>query len=108
MMLADTGLVRKVDDLGRVVLPSSLRTEMDMSAGTRLSIFVNRRDGEVVLRRYDIACCFCGERAGLREVKGRKVCPSCIAALEGMARQQRICGGLEAPSAEEIGGHNGG
>ncbi len=78
-MVKATGIVRKVDDVGRIVVPVELRRVLDIENGDAVQFFV---DGEtVVLRRYDAGCVFCGRTEHVQEFGGRKVCASCMAAM---------------------------
>jgi transcriptional pleiotropic regulator of transition state genes len=68
------GIVRKVDFLGRVVLPKELRGTMDLPEGTPMEIFV---DGEaIVLKKYQPGCVFCGA-IDVDLFKGKNVCGGC-------------------------------
>lgn len=70
------GIVRKVDELGRIVIPKELRRTLNIEEGDPLEIFV---DGEeVVLRKYEPGCVFCGNAKYVVEFKGNKVCTNCI------------------------------
>lgn len=71
-----TGIVRKIDELGRIVLPIELRRTLDIMEHDAFEIFV---DGEsVVLRKYEPACTFCGSDVNVVDYRGKKVCQSCI------------------------------
>ncbi len=52
-MLKSTGMTRKVDELGRIVLPIELRRTMNIAEGDPLEIFVE--GNHIILRRYDNA-----------------------------------------------------
>lgn len=70
------GSVRKVDELGRIVIPKELRRTLNIEEGDPLEIFV---DGEeVVLRKYEPGCVFCGNAKYVVEFKGKKICTNCI------------------------------
>lgn len=70
-----TGIVRRLDDLGRLVLPKELRDTMGLAQGTSIEIFT---EGEsVLLRRYEPLCVFCGRGGDLAEHHGKRVCVSC-------------------------------
>jgi AbrB family transcriptional regulator, transcriptional pleiotropic regulator of transition state genes len=86
--MKDTGMARKVDDLGRIVLPVELRRLHGIQTGDALEISV---DGDaIVLRKLALGCVFCGIEDGLRQFKGRVVCGSCTDDLAGvMAGWQR-------------------
>ena len=74
--MKSTGIVRKVDQLGRVVLPKKLRKKLDMPEGTPLEISVN--EDEIILGKYKPACVFCGGTKDITKFKGKKVCQSCL------------------------------
>lgn len=83
-MLRATGYVRPVDDLGRVVLPISVRRELGLAPKVDVEIFV---DGEsVVIQKYVPGCVFCGDPNGVSEFKGKPVCTACAADLALYAR----------------------
>ena len=74
-----TGIVRKVDELGRIVLPIELRRTLGIEIRDPLEIFV---EGEsIMLRKYAPACILCGETDDLVEYKGKKICRNCIERL---------------------------
>lgn len=80
-MLKATGIVRKVDDLGRVVLPIELRRTMDISEKDPLEIYV---DGQtIVLKKYQPSCVFCGDAEGTVHFKEKLICSSCRTELKG-------------------------
>ncbi len=74
--LKSTGIVRKVDELGRVVIPIELRRNLGIKIKDALEIYV---DGEkIVLKKYEPACIFCGSADNVRQFSGRIVCQECI------------------------------
>ena len=77
--MKSTGIVRKIDDLGRVVLPIELRRTLDIDVKDSLEIYV---DGDnIVLHKYMPACIFCGSVDSIVEFKGKNICPDCIKKL---------------------------
>jgi transcriptional pleiotropic regulator of transition state genes len=73
--MKSTGIVRKIDDLGRMVIPIELRKTMSINKKDPMEIFV---DGEmVILRKYEPACIFCGNADDIIEYEGRTICGSC-------------------------------
>lgn len=71
-----TGIVRKIDELGRIVLPIELRRTLDIVEHDEFEIYV---DGEsVILRKYEPACTFCGSDTNVVDFRGKKVCKGCI------------------------------
>ena len=78
--MKSTGIVRKVDELGRVVLPIEMRRTLDISEKDALEIYV---EGEsIILRKYQSACVFCDSTKDIVNFKGRNVCASCIEKLK--------------------------
>lgn len=74
-----TGIVRKVDELGRVVLPIELRRTLGISEKDPLEIFV---EGEqVILRKYEPDCVFCGSVTNVKHYRGKMVCGECTEAI---------------------------
>ncbi|MBR5218481.1 MAG: AbrB/MazE/SpoVT family DNA-binding domain-containing protein [Clostridia bacterium] len=78
--MKSTGIVRRVDELGRVVLPIELRRNLDIAEKDALEIYV---DGNmIVLKKYEPACIFCGDAKDVFIFKGKNVCPACAAELK--------------------------
>ena len=77
--MKSTGIVRKVDELGRIVIPIELRRTLGIDIKDSLEIYV---DGNIImLKKYEPACIFCGNAKGVTQFKEKNVCPSCIKAL---------------------------
>jgi len=78
--MKSTGIVRRVDELGRVVLPIELRRNLDIAEKDALKIYV---DGNmIVLKKYEPACIFCGDAKDVFIYKGKNICPACAAELK--------------------------
>lgn len=77
-----TGIVRKVDELGRVVLPVELRRTLNIEEKDSLEIFVD--DETIVLKKYEPACIFCGNAKDVSMYKGKNICPECMKELKGV------------------------
>lgn len=75
-----TGIVRKMDTLGRVVIPIELRRTMNIDVKDGIEIFVD--DDQIVLRKYTPACFFCDSASDLYEYNGRMICGECIKKLK--------------------------
>ena len=77
--MKSTGIVRKVEELGRIVLPIELRRTLGIEEKDRIEIFV---DGEsIILRKYQPACIFCDNAKDIINYKGKNICPDCIRAM---------------------------
>ena len=75
-----TGIVRKVDELGRIVLPIELRRTLNIEIKDPLEIYV---DGEsIMLKKYQPACVVCGSSDDVKQIKGKNVCSKCIEELQ--------------------------
>jgi transcriptional pleiotropic regulator of transition state genes len=70
-----TGIVRKIDELGRVVIPKELRTTFNIPEGTPLEIFTD--NDNIILRKYEPGCVFCGGMEEIVTHKGKRVCFAC-------------------------------
>jgi len=78
--LKSTGIVRKVDELGRVVIPIELRRTLNIAEKDALEIYV---DGEhIILKKYEPACIFCGNARDVINYKGKNICPDCAQELK--------------------------
>lgn len=77
--MKSTGIVRKVDELGRVVIPIELRRTLGISVKDSLEIFVD--SDKIVLKKYEPACIFCGQADNLINFKEKKVCKNCISKM---------------------------
>ena len=77
--MKSTGIVRKVDELGRIVLPIELRRTLDIAERDPLEIYVD--GSSIILKKYMPACIFCGESRDVVQFKGKNVCPKCLEVL---------------------------
>lgn len=77
--MKERGIVRRVDELGRVVLPIELRRSLDLNERDRVEI--RAEDDRIILRKFESNCCFCGNDKELREFRGKLLCPKCIKAI---------------------------
>ena len=82
--MKSTGIVRKVDELGRVVLPIELRRTLDIAEKDSLEIYVD--GASIVLKKYEPTCIFCGDAKNVLNYKGKNICPNCLAELERLYR----------------------
>lgn len=73
-----TGIIRKVDELGRIVLPIELRRTMDIAVRDELEIFID--NDRVVLQKCEQhgSCVFCGSNQELQSYRGKNVCRDCL------------------------------
>lgn len=78
-MMKSTGVVRKVDELGRIVIPIELRRTMGIEEKDALEIYVD--SDKIILKKYEPACIFCGNAEEVVNYKGKNLCKSCLTEL---------------------------
>ena len=77
----DTGIVRRVDDLGRIVIPMELRRTLGIKVKDPMAIYVE--GDRIILTKHKDACAICGDaESETVEIKGRPVCTDCIATVK--------------------------
>ena len=74
--MKSTGIVRKVDELGRVVIPVELRRTLNIDTKDALEIYVDEE--KIIFKKYQPACIFCGDAEDVMNFKGKNICPSCL------------------------------
>ena len=74
------GIVRKVDELGRIVLPIETRKRLDLGPKDPVEIFVEK--DRVVLKKYEPCCIFCGDSKDVIYFKDKKICSKCLEELK--------------------------
>ena len=77
-----TGIVRKVDELGRIVIPIEMRRTLDVAEKDSLEIFVE--DNRIILKKYEPSCVFCGKAKSSVQFNGKNICTKCLEALKDM------------------------
>lgn len=77
--MKSTGIVRRLDDLGRIVLPIEIRKGLGIDAKDSLEIFT--RDDTIILRKYEPHCHFCDNVSDIITFRGKKICKECIKEL---------------------------
>ncbi len=78
--MKSTGIVRKVDELGRIVLPIELRRTLDIAERDALEIYVD--EDLIILKKYMPACLFCGNARDIIDYKGKNICSDCLKAIK--------------------------
>ena len=76
-----TGIVRRVDQLGRIAIPIDLRREFDLKIKDDVEIFT---EGDtIIFKKHVPACVFCGEVEDVSDFKGKIVCKGCLESMKG-------------------------
>ena len=73
------GVIRTIDKLGRIVIPKSMRQNLNIADRDEVEIFVE--GDRIILRKHTGVCLFCGNSEELTEHMGKKVCAACVRAL---------------------------
>ena len=74
-----TGIIRHIDDLGRIVIPIEIRKRFALAEKDPLEISV--KDDVILLSKPQTVCVFCGRRSTLQQHRGRSVCRTCVSEL---------------------------
>lgn len=73
--MKSTGIIRRVDELGRVVIPIELRNKFEIAEKDQIEIYVE--GSNIVLKKYEPNCVFCGNSKNLTQYKGKLICDKC-------------------------------
>lgn len=79
-----TGVVRKLDNLGRIVIPIELRRNFGINLKDSLEIFVE--GNTIVLKKYEPTCTFCGESKDIFTFEGKNICHKCAEKIQALAK----------------------
>ncbi len=83
--MKSTGIVRKVDELGRVVIPIELRRTLGIEEKDALEIYVDKE--HIILKKYEPACIFCEDARDVQVYKGKNICKRCLTELASQGRE---------------------
>ncbi len=78
--MKSTGMIRALDDLGRIVLPIEMRRTLNIAERDFLEITVE--EDRIVLKKHEINCLFCGSSKDLNTFKGKLICADCLEELQ--------------------------
>lgn len=78
--MKSTGVVRRVDELGRIVLPIEIRKILDIKQKDAVEIFTD--NDRIVLQKYQPACVFCNNTEDVIYFSGKRICAQCINTLK--------------------------
>ncbi len=74
--MKSTGIIRKVDELGRIVLPIEIRRTLDIAEKDEMEIYVDH--DRVILQKHEPSCIFCASSQGLVSYCGKNICSECL------------------------------
>ena len=78
-----SGVSRKIDEVGRIVIPKSIRKKQGLIDGTPLDISLE--GDKIIMQKSQSSCLFCNESAELTKFKGRRICKKCLAELKDIS-----------------------
>lgn len=78
--MKSTGVVRKIDEMGRIVIPMEIRKTLGIGDRDSLEIFVD--NDTIIFRKYQPSCVFCGDCENIEYYLGKRVCAKCIERLK--------------------------
>lgn len=84
--MKSTGIIRRVDELGRVVIPIELRNKLEIAEKDPIEIYTD--GSSIVLKKFEPNCIFCGNSKKLSEYKGKLVCEKCLTKLSNIKNEE--------------------
>lgn len=78
--MKSTGIVRRIDELGRITLPAELRKIFNINDKDSIEMFT--KDDTIILRKYEASCIFCGSPSELKKFKEKSVCAKCAKTMK--------------------------
>ncbi len=84
--MKSTGIVRRVDELGRVVIPKEIRKKLDLNEKDPIEIYVDGRS--IILKKFESNCIFCGNNKDLITYKEKLICKKCLYELSSNSENE--------------------
>lgn len=84
--MKSTGIVRKVDELGRVVIPMEIRNQFNIAEKDPIEIYVN--GSSIILRKFEPNCIFCGNTKDLMTYQNKLICPDCASKIGELKKEE--------------------
>lgn len=75
--MKNTGITRKIDKLGRIVIPKELRDNLNLQSNDMMEIYINDNN-DIVIRKYNDTCVLCDSNDNLMQVKDKYLCEDCL------------------------------
>ena len=84
--MKSTGVIRRVDELGRVVIPIEIRTQFGISEKDPMEIYVD--GSNIILKKYEPNCIFCGSTKKLVDFEGKLICKKCADSIYDLSEKE--------------------
>ena len=78
--MKSTGFVKRIDELGRILIPKEVRASLEIDGKDALEIFMD--EDRIILQKYEPACIFCGNADKIVFFEGRRICTDCLSKLK--------------------------
>ncbi len=89
----DTGIIRGLDKMGRVVIPKELRKQLNVQ-NEKDSFIIFAEEDKIILKKYEPHCIFCEDNENVIEYEGKLVCENCISKLKDLIEEEKINNGV--------------
>ena len=83
--MKSTGIVRNLDELGRIVIPMEIRNKLGIAPKDKMEIYVDGKS--IILKKDELNCIFCGKQLKLLEYNGKFICNNCLNKLTSMVNE---------------------
>ena len=83
-MIKSTGIIRRVDELGRVVIPKEIRIQFKIEEKDPIEVYVE--GNSIVLRKYEDTCIFCGKKNELQNFSNKLICKKCCEDIKNLIK----------------------
>ncbi len=80
--MKSTGMLRKVDELGRIVLPAEIRQNLDIQTRDALEIFTD--EDKIILKKYNPGCSFCNGMDDIIHFEDKRICSECLKKIKAL------------------------
>lgn len=84
--MKSTGIVRKIDELGRIVIPIEIRNQFDITEKDPIEIYVD--GSSIILKKYERTCFFCGNTKKLFPFKNKLICSNCLSQIKDIKEEE--------------------
>ena len=85
--MKSTGIIRRLDELGRVVIPIEIRNKLKLAERDPMEIFVD--GSNIILKKFESECIFCGSTDNIQDYKDKPVCKNCIKKMSAMVAPKK-------------------
>lgn len=84
--MKSTGMIRRLDELGRVVIPKEIRDKLDIKEKDPIEIYVD--GSSIVLKKFETNCIFCNNSKNLLEYNEKQICKECLDKILALIQTQ--------------------